>query len=169
MLNASLKNIRFLYDRLKNKKPPKLIKFKKTMDNLTEYIIVNNKGKKAYVEMMNTLTFNKRHLTQATWLQLLNNQLPNKSESNNESELNDNYSNDSNSETSNSSTNSDSYEEQSDNSESEDLPKIKIQGKKYLLDGYKLYSINLLGLKDKLEGKLSNGKLVKIKSKDIEV
>lgn len=33
------------------------------MDNLTEYIIVNNKGKKAYVEMMNTLTFNKRHLT----------------------------------------------------------------------------------------------------------
>jgi hypothetical protein len=38
-----------------------------------------------------------------------------------------------------------------------------------LLDGDKLYSINLLGLKDKLEGKLSNGKLIKIKSKDIEV
>ncbi len=170
MLNASLKNIRFLYDRLKNKKTPKLIKFKETMDNLTEYIVVNNKGKKAYVEMMNTLTFNKRHLTQATWLQLLNNQLPNKTESNNES--NENSSNDSDSDSDSETSNNfdtESYEENSENSDSEELPEIKIQGKKYLLDGDKLYSINLLGLKDKLEGKLFNGKLVKIKPKDIEV
>jgi hypothetical protein len=78
MLNNSLKNIKVLYDKLKYKKTPKALKFKQTIDNLTEYVVINHKGKKAYVEMMNTLSFNKRHITQSTWFQLMNNQIPHK-------------------------------------------------------------------------------------------
>ena len=37
MLNNGLKNIKALYDKLKYKKTPKALKFKQTIDNLTEY------------------------------------------------------------------------------------------------------------------------------------
>ncbi len=93
MLNNGVKNIRFLYDKLKSKKTPKALRFKQTIDNLTEYVVVNNKGKKAYVEMMNTLTFNKRHITQSTWFQLMNNQIPSKTDNDNND---NNYYNESN-------------------------------------------------------------------------
>jgi hypothetical protein len=76
MLTNSLKVINVLYDKLKSKKNPKALKYKENIDKLTDFVVVNNKGKKAYVEMMNTLSFNKRHLTQTTWDQLLNNEVP---------------------------------------------------------------------------------------------
>lgn len=76
MLNNSLKVINMLYDKLKTKKNPKAIKYKETIDKLADFVVVNNKGKKAYVEMMNTLSFNKRHITQTTWNQLMNNEIP---------------------------------------------------------------------------------------------
>ena len=76
MLNNSLKVINMLYDKLKTKKNPKAIRYKETIDKLSDFVVVNNKGKKAYVEMMNTLSFNKRHITQTTWNQLMNNEIP---------------------------------------------------------------------------------------------
>lgn len=76
MLNNSLKVINMLYDKLRTKKNPKAIKYKETIDKLADFVVVNNKGKKAYVEMMNTLSFNKRHITQTTWHQLMNNEIP---------------------------------------------------------------------------------------------
>jgi hypothetical protein len=69
--------MKLLYSKLNSKNSAKAIEYKNNIDKLIEFVIVNNKGKKAYVELMNTLTFNKRHLTQSTWFQLKNEQIKN--------------------------------------------------------------------------------------------
>ncbi len=168
MLNNSLKNIRFLYDKLKHKKTPKAIRFKQTIDNLTEYVVVNHKGKKAYLEMMNTLSFNKRHITQSTWFQLMNNQIPQK----------ENVIDDSNSVVSHeikeikaktkdkliNLPDSDESDDDLENSDSDELPEIKIQGKSYYLDGSELYLIEPNGKRGDFYGNLINGKVKKNKN-----
>ncbi len=181
MLNNGVKNIRFLYDKLKSKKTPKALRFKQTIDNLTEYVVVNNKGKKAYVEMMNTLTFNKRHITQSTWFQLMNNQIPIKTDNDNNynesnknaksttkpknkslfiiPESDKNTTTDSSSETE---TDPDSSSDTDCDESNNELPEIKIKGKIYLLDGDKLYNIDSNGSKSNLYGILNNRKVIKI-------
>lgn len=67
ILVEGIKKMKLLYDKLKCKKTTKAIEYKNNIDKLIEFVIVNNKGKKAYIELMNTLTFNKRHITQSTW------------------------------------------------------------------------------------------------------
>jgi hypothetical protein len=175
ILVEGIKKMKLLYDKLKSKKTTKAIEYKNNIDKLIEFVIVNNKGKKAYVELMNTLTFNKRHITQSTWFQLTNNITPDCSNNVTTPILLDNEDSDSDEssifiikdDTSevvekkpiiNKSLNN-MFKKEHDDSENE-LPEIKIKGETYLLDGNKLYSING-STKGELCGKFYNGKIIK--------
>ena len=182
MLNNSLKNIKVLYDKLKYKKTPKALKFKQTIDNLTEYVVINHKGKKAYVEMMNTLSFNKRHITQSTWFQLMNNQIPQRGSSveddienkdiNNTRLLIENKANPllvKNKKQLIILPDSDESSDDSDTEDSEELLEIKVQGVFYYMEaGNKLYLIESDDKKGEFVGTLIKGKIKKLK-KDIEL
>ncbi len=191
MLTNSLKVINVLYDKLKNKKNPKAIKYKENIDKLADFVVVNNKGKKAYVEMMNTLSFNKRHLTQTTWDQLLNNEIPPKPiiEYKEESKLEDKIQKTnvltkskfkliptmSDSEFSDSSEDSElikskNNDSDDDSDEDSDEPiEMKVQGTMCLLDGTNLYKMTENKQKGELFGTFINGKVKKNKKKDIDV
>jgi hypothetical protein len=178
MLTNSLKVINVLYDKLKSKKNPKALKYKENIDKLTDFVVVNNKGKKAYVEMMNTLSFNKRHLTQTTWDQLLNNEVPIKPiiEFKEEAKLevvkpqvkqsgNKLIPDDSDSD----SELSDSELSESDDSDSDEPIEMKVQGILCLLDGTNLYKMTETKQKGELYGTFINGKVKKIKQSAKEI
>ncbi len=182
MLNNGLKNIKALYDKLKYKKTPKALKFKQTIDNLTEYVVINHKGKKAYVEMMNTLSFNKRHITQSTWFQLMNNQIPQRGSGTEEDieskdKLNDHLLIENkpnpllvkNKKQLITLPDSDESSDESESEESEELLEIKVQGVFYYMEPEnKLYKIDPDGKKGEFTGTLVKGKIKKSK-KDIEL
>jgi len=172
MLNNSLKNIKVLYDKLKYKKTPKALKFKQTIDNLTEYVVINHKGKKAYVEMMNTLSFNKRHITQSTWFQLMNNQIPHKEsiaedDIENKDVINtqlllENKTNQLLCKNRNQLIILPDSDDSSDSESSDELIEIKVQGVFYYMEsGNKLYLIETNGKKGNFIGRLVNGKIKK--------
>ena len=172
MLNNSLKNIKVLYDKLKYKKTPKALKFKQTIDNLTEYVVINHKGKKAYVEMMNTLSFNKRHITQSTWFQLMNNQIPHKEsiaedDIENKDVINtklllENKTNQLLCKNRNQLIILPDSDDSSDNESSDELIEIKVQGVFYYMEaGNKLYLIETNCKKGNYIGRLVNGKIKK--------
>ena len=178
MLTNSLKVINVLYDKLKSKKNPKALKYKENIDKLTDFVVVNNKGKKAYVEMMNTLSFNKRHLTQTTWDQLLNNEVPIKPiiefKEETKSEVvkpqvkqsgNKLIPDDSDSD----SELSDSELSESDDSDSDEPIEMKVQGILCLLDGTNLYKMTETKQKGELYGTFINGKVKKIKQSAKEI
>jgi hypothetical protein len=186
MLTNSLKVINVLYDKLKSKKNPKALKYKENIDKLTDFVVVNNKGKKAYVEMMNTLSFNKRHLTQTTWDQLMNNEIPPKPviEYNGEeiksiesstkptqptqtkSKLIPDMS-ESDSELSD--TESEQLESDDEDSDSDEPIEMKVQGTMCLLDGTNLYKMTKTKEKGELFGTFINGKVKKIKQTAKEI
>jgi hypothetical protein len=191
MLSNSLKVINMLYEKLKNKKNPKALKYKENIDKLTNFVVVNNKGKKAYMEMMNTLSFNKRHLTQTTWDQLINNEIPIKpvieyketkpitnqtlptqqiQQAQPRQKLIPDMS-DSDSELSDSSNDSKQNDnEDEDSGEESDEPiEMKVQGTMCLLDGINLYKMTKEKQKGELYATFINGKVRKIKKTDIEV
>ena len=168
ILVEGINKMKLLYNKLKSKNTTKAIEYKKNIDKLIEFVIVNNKGKKAYIELMNTLTFNKRHITQSTWFQLTNNNLPETTKENiienNILELKDtkilckksiiiniDYSSD-------------------DNSSDEDIDLLTIQykGKNYYLENLNVFEINNDASKGSLYGTYSNGK-VKKKEDIIEI
>ena len=179
ILFNSLKVINVLYEKLKNKKNPKALKYKENIDKLTNFVVVNNKGKKAYVEMMNTLSFNKRHMTQNTWDQLLNNEIPikptieykeedkteefvlNQKTPQQKQKLIPNMT-ESDSELSDSSSSD-------EDSDSDEPIEMKVQGTTCLLDGINLYRMTETKQKGELYGTFINGKVKKIKKTDIEV
>ena len=173
MLNNSLKVINMLYDKLKIKQNPKAIKYKESIDKLTEFVVVNNKGKKAYVEMMNTLSFNKRHITQSTWTQLMNNEVPEKlcfstrlkeeDTKINECIINTLESDSDLESNSDSSLESDIDIDTNNNIDidEEELIEIKFQGIEYLLDGITLYKMTSTKEKGELFGTFINGKVKK--------
>ena len=172
MLNNSLKNIKVLYDKLKYKKTPKALKFKQTIDNLTEYVVINHKGKKAYVEMMNTLSFNKRHITQSTWFQLMNNQIPHKEsiaedDIENKDVINtklllENKTNQLLCKNRNQLIILPDSDDSSDSESSDELIEIKVQGVFYYMEaGNKLYLIETNCKKGNYIGRLVNGKIKK--------
>ena len=194
ILNNGLRNMRLLYDRMgtRAKKTAKSQKYKETIDNLTEFVVLNNKGKKTYVELINTLSFNKRHVAQSTWYQLMNNQVPinqindeSSSDSDdlieNPSQINyieSNYAENLNhvkktiineSDSSDSELSSDNESDESD--EAVELLEIRVQNKTYILDGHYLYNVDKTKLDNKgaLFGKLINGKVVKTIKTDIEL
>ena len=155
----SLKNIKVLYDKLKYKKTPKALKFKQTIDNLTEYVVINHKGKKAYVEMMNTLSFNKRHITQSTWFDIIQGITPVKSEIiNNDKNITD--------KTFKNKLLRHDFDSDSDDEEII-YPKIEYKGQTYLLDGCELFTISSNGKKLNLFGTFINGRVKKHKEIDL--
>jgi hypothetical protein len=76
LLWSGINNMKILYDKYTKKYTKKAIIYKKNIDSLVDYLVVNDKGKKTFVELINALTFNKRHIVQTTWSSLKNNQLP---------------------------------------------------------------------------------------------
>lgn len=194
ILNNGLRNMRLLYDKMgtRAKKTAKSLKYKETIDNLTEFVVLNNKGKKTYVELINTLSFNKRHVAQSTWYQLMNNQVPINQisdesssdsddlvESSNKINYNENpnqladTTNQLKNSIINTLDNSDSDSELSSEDEIEhsELLEIKVQQKTYILDGHYLYHVNYTKPNNKglLFGKLINGKVIKTIKTDIEL
>lgn len=181
-LSNGIRNMKILYDKMstRSKKTPKAIKYKETIDNLTEFVLINHKGKKTYVELMNILTFNKRHIPQLTWSQLTNNKIPicNKNtdcntSNNNISNLEIKYITDDSKILYDNSTDSDIDSDNSsdldiDDFDLDDLPTININKQTFILDKSFLYTI-INNKKGKLYGTLINGKIKKINSKHIDV
>ncbi len=76
LLWSGINKLKLLYNKLKLKPSAKIVTYKKNIDKLVDYVVVNNKGKKTFNELINALTFNNRHTVQSTWAQLKNNQIP---------------------------------------------------------------------------------------------
>ncbi len=190
-LSNGIRNMKLLYEKMgaKAKKTPKAIKYKETIDNLTEFVLINNKGKKTYVELMNILTFNKRHIPQLTWSQLTNNQIPGSNLNNNLVDTTNRIDVKSSSENTiipkqkylsevrknicDINVDSDfdselSSDSESDESDLDELPTIIINKQTYILDKNFLYTI-VHNKKGELYGSLVNGKFRRLRPKDIEV
>ena len=171
ILNNGLSNMKLLYNKLGSKRTVKAKRYKETIDKLTEFLVVNNKGKKTYVELINSLTFNKRHIAQSTWFQLQQGIIPpHKSDSDLTTKINDKPDKKPPTKQSliscPSSDSEDFNDSDTETTTSDDLPEIKIQGVTYYLDENKLYQINN-GHKGEYVGELINGKIKKQKSFDI--
>ncbi len=190
-LSNGIRNMKLLYEKMgtKAKKTPKAIKYKETIDNLTEFVLINNKGKKTYVELMNILTFNKRHIPQLTWSQLTNNQIPGTNLNNNIVDATNQIDVKSSNENTiipkqkyltevkknicdididsdfDSELSSDS---ESDDSDLDELPTIIINKQTYILDKNFLYTI-VHNKKGELYGSLVNGKFRRLRPKEIDV
>ncbi len=190
-LSNGIRNMKLLYEKMgtKAKKTPKAIKYKETIDNLTEFVLINNKGKKTYVELMNILTFNKRHIPQLTWSQLTNNQIPGTNLNNNIVDTTNQIDVKSSNENTiipkqkyltevkknicdididsdfDSELSSDS---ESDDSDLDELPTIIINKQTYILDKNFLYTI-VHNKKGELYGSLVNGKFRRLRPKEIDV
>ncbi len=181
-LNNGIRNMKLLYDKLSPmvKKTAKARNYKHTIDNLTEFVVVNNKGKKTYVELMNVLTFNKRHIAQSTWFQLMNNQVPKTSDEIKYDDEDQTFITDKltleNKHKHNIIHYSDSDLESDDESENEydkleeddELPIIKIKNETYYFDNSKLFEI-VNGKKGKYVGVLVGGKIKKEKVANLEI
>jgi hypothetical protein len=191
-LSNGIRNMKLLYEKMgsKAKKTPKAIKYKETIDNLTEFLLINNKGKKTYVELMNILTFNKRHIPQLTWSQLTNNQIPGSNINNIVKELPKisdvkhidnviienkiNYIKEDKKILCDSNIDSDfdselSSDTESDDSDLDELPTIIINKQTFILDKNFLYTIVHNNKKGELYGSLVNGKFRRLRPKEIEV
>lgn len=155
--------MKILYDKLKSKKSKKALDYKKNIENLTDYLIVNDKGKKTFVELVNALTFNNRHLVQSTWLQLKNNQLPEHKRP--DIDLLEDDKNELTNKLKNLLQLSDSDSESSSSDSEDENPNIKIVYKSnpYILENDKLFYININGTKGNLFGTYLNGKVSKSK------
>ena len=178
LLWSGINKMKLLYDKLKSKKSKRALDYKKNIENLTEYLVIDDKGKKTFIELVNALTFNNRHLVQSTWLQLKNNQLPENKRPDidtNTDLLEDltfsikqkNKQLVQNKKSKNIIELPDSdIDSSSSDSDSEDAnPNIKIVYKSnpYILENEKLFYINVNGSKGKLFGTYINGKVCKFK------
>lgn len=160
LLWNGINKMKLLYEKIKNKKSSKIIQYKENIDKLVDYIIVNDKGKKTFVELINALTFNNRHTVQTTWNQLKNNQVPDFSRKNNDIML---LSNDENN---NEIIKEESYESSSNDSnsdeESDEIIKISYKNNNYIFKNNKLYHINDNQTQGKLFGLFINGRIRKL-------
>jgi hypothetical protein len=164
ILVDGINKMKILYEKLKSKKTSKAIEYKNNIDKLIEFVIVNNKGKKAYVELMNTLTFNKRHITQSTWFQLTNNIIPNEPKLINiekEEKVIELYENFNDIFI----INSESKDESESDSDSitNEINEIKIKNISYIVNNMMIYIKNDDGTQGTLYGKYINGKIKKVK------
>ncbi len=188
LLWSGINKMKLLYDKLKYKKSKKALDYKRNIENLTEYLVIDDKGKKTFIELINALTFNNRHLVQSTWLQLKNNQLPeNKRLDLPDEDLDNeqpviNLNNKTKTEIKSiepnkkpknlleirgfdSDSDFESDSETSSDSDNDECPNIKIVYKSnpYILENDKLYYINTNGSKGKLFGTYINGKVCRNK------
>ena len=76
LINRGICNMKLLFDRLKVMKTKKLSNCENKIKQLIDFLVVNKKGKKACVELINALSFNKRHITQSTWFDIIQGNIP---------------------------------------------------------------------------------------------
>ncbi len=189
LINRGICNMKLLFERLQVMKTKKLSNCENKIKQLIDFLVVNKKGKKACVELINALSFNKRHITQSTWFDIIQGNNPLKTQTINDDpdkfdETNmqtkenlinsNNKSNkkllkhyfDSDTEDNNDlldfrSESSSGAESESEDNESIIFPKIEYKGQTYILDGTKLFTIDPLepGKKLKLFGTFNKGKV----------
>lgn len=166
--------MKILYEKYTLKNTKKAVIYKKNIDSLVDYLIVNDKGKKTFVELINALTFNKRHIVQATWSSLKNNQLPeikrlmeDSEESDSELELETKTKPKMKTSSNKLLDLARSDSESEDDLDFDNSIKILYRNTQYILDENQLFYITKDGTRGKLFGSYSNGKV--IKNKEIEV
>lgn len=69
LILPGINKVKILYNKINGKHPKKTV-YKKRIDELVNYLIINNKGRKVFVEAVNLLTYNNRHKIMTTWEQI---------------------------------------------------------------------------------------------------
>ncbi len=164
LLYPGINKVKMLYEKIDSKNPKKQ-KYNEKIDNLVKSLIINNKGRKVFVDAINVLTYNNRHKVLLTWEQIKQGKIPDtKFVPDNDSKqvpLLQKMLEYSDSELS---TDSDD-----DNLEEEnELIKIQYKKNSYYLDNNMLYEISD-GKKGKLFAHYSNGKVVIHKEKEFDL
>jgi len=161
LIHRGINNMKLLFERLKIMKIKKISNYEDKIKQLIDFLVVNKKGKKACVELINVLSFNKRHITQSTWLDIIQGITPVKSE----------IINDKKNITEKEIINKFLLKHDSDSDEDSDdeiiYPKIDYKGQTYLLDGCELFTISSNGKKLNLFGTFINGRVKKNKEFDL--
>jgi hypothetical protein len=148
----------------------KISNYEDKIKQLIDFLVVNKKGKKACIELINVLSFNKRHITQSTWFDIIQGITPVKSEIINNEDINTNKENISEKTKKKLLLRHDFDSEDDSDEESEDeiiYPKIDYKGQTYLLDGCELFTISSNGKKLNLFGTFINGRVRKNKEIDL--
>jgi hypothetical protein len=165
LIHRGINNMKLLFERLKVMKIKKISNYEDKIKQLIDFLVVNKKGKKACIELINVLSFNKRHITQSTWFDIIQGITPIKSQIiNNDEDININK------EKNKLLLRHDFDSEDDSDEESEDkiiYPKIDYKGQTYLLDGCELFTISSNGKKLNLFGTFINGRVRKNKEIDL--
>ena len=166
LIHRGINNMKLLFERLKIMKIKKISNYEDKIKQLIDFLVVNKKGKKACVELINVLSFNKRHITQSTWLDIIQGITPVKSEI-----INSNKDVNTINITEKTSKSKFLLKHDSDSDEDSDheiiYPKIDYKGQTYLLDGCELFTISSNGKKLNLFGTFINGRVKKNKEFDL--
>jgi len=186
LILPGINKVKILYNKIKGKHPKKTI-YKKKIDELVSHLIINNKGRKVFVEAVNLLTYNNRHKIMTTWEQISGKNIDNsididelgpenldlhdkttiKFKSNSKNNCTNsllNFEKDSLSEYSeelnNSGENSSNTSDNDSDSENETEPiKIEYKGITYLMKNNLLYLSKINITKSIIAGKFVNGKI----------
>ena len=159
LIHRGINNMKLLFERLKVMKIKKLSNYEDKIKQLIDFLVVNKKGKKACIELINVLSFNKRHITQSTWFDIIQGITPVKSQIiNNDKNITD--------KTFKNKLLRHDFDSDSDDEEII-YPKIEYKGQTYLLDGCELFTISSNGKKLNLFGTFINGRVRKNKEIDL--
>jgi len=159
LIHRGINNMKLLFERLKVMKIKKISNYENKIKQLIDFLVVNKKGKKACIELINVLSFNKRHITQSTWFDIIQGITPVKSEIiNNDKNITD--------KTFKNKLLRHDFDSDSDDEEII-YPKIEYKGQTYLLDGCELFTISSNGKKLNLFGTFINGRVKKHKEIDL--
>jgi len=172
LIHRGINNMKLLFERLKVMKIKKISNYENKIKQLIDFLVVNKKGKKACIELINVLSFNKRHITQSTWFDIIQGITPVKSQIiNNDEVINPNKENITEKTSKNKLLLRHDFDSEDDSDEkSEDeiiYPKIDYKGQTYLLDGCELFTIFSNGKKLNLFGTFINGRVKKHKEFDL--
>ncbi len=197
LINRGICNMKLLYNRLKVMKTKKISNCEDKIKQLIDFLVVNKKGKKACVELINALSFNKRHITQSTWFDIIQGNTPGRSQTINTNEdeiekhdnillknditnkpnnkliLKHHFDSDSEIETDihnsnfNTKTFYQNYELEDSDEDEPIYPKIAYKGNTYILEGDELYTVDFNGKKLKKFGSFIKGKIKKSKEFDL--
>lgn len=175
LLWSGINKLKLLYNKLKLKPSAKIVTYKKNIDKLVDYVVVNNKGKKTFNELINALTFNNRHTVQSTWAQLKNNQIPEvtkqveKPNQKNKQKLFEYNDSDSDSELTTDSESENTNTDPDDSDEENEVCEIVFKGVNYIIENNIAYNKTVDGQKGQVYGTYINNKLIKNKIKEIDV
>ncbi len=75
LLAPGINKVKMLYEKI-DPKNPKRQKYNEKIDKLVNSLIINNKGRKIFVDAINLLTYNNRHKILLTWDQIKQGKIP---------------------------------------------------------------------------------------------